>query len=165
MTPIRIDLPRGSYVPRIVPLANGVNQSRPTGAIAVLPFVHLGPEPDGEFLSDGLTEEIIGSLGTLPGFRVVARTSAFQFKNKGGNVQDIGRSLKADHLIEGSVRRSRNHLKVNARLIDASTGYQVWSHAVRREHRTTSSQFKPPLRMRSGAALGGQQRGSRQKGR
>src|SRR3954451_12744550 len=124
---ILIELPRGSYVPRIVPRAREVDAPRAAGAIAVLPFVNLGPEPDNEYLSDGLTEEIIDRLGTVPGMRVVARTSAFQFKEKGGNVQEIGRALGAEHLIEGSIRKSQNRLRVSARLIEAATGYRVWS--------------------------------------
>lgn len=125
--PILIELPRGSYAPRFAPRHPGAEAPRSNGAIAVLPFVHLGPEPDGEYVSDGLTEEIINRLGTIPGLCVVARTSAFQFKSKGGNIQEIGRTLGARYLIEGSVRTSQNRLRVNARLIDAGTGYQVWS--------------------------------------
>lgn len=97
------------------------------GTVAVLPFANLGPDLDTDYLSDGLTEEIIDRLGSIPGMRVVARTSAFQFKQKGGDVQEIGRALKAEYLIEGSIRKSQNRIRVNARLVDASTGYQVWS--------------------------------------
>ncbi len=125
--PILIELPRGSYAPRIVPRGSVSDMPRSRSAIAVLPFVHLGPEPDQEYLSDGLTEEITNTLGTVPGLCVVARTSAFQFKGTGGNVQEIGRTLGARYLIEGSVRHSQVRLRINARLIDAETGYQVWS--------------------------------------
>ena len=100
---IVIELARGSYAPRIGTRADEAKPSRLTGAIAVLPLVNLAPEPDGEYLADGLTEEIIDKMGTVPGMRVVARTSAFQFKGQSGDVQHIGRALGAGYLIEGSV--------------------------------------------------------------
>lgn len=126
---ILIELPSGSYEPRIVPNLSQPDAPRQAGTVAVLPFVNLGPEPDTEYLSDGLTEEIIERLGTIPGMRVVARTSAFQFRDKGGNIREIGRALGAQYLIEGSIRKSQSRFRVNARLIDAMTGYQVWSDA------------------------------------
>ena len=109
--------------------ASGGSAARRPGTVAVLPFVNLGPDLDADYLSDGLTEEIIDRLGSIPGMRVVARTSAFQFKQKGGDIQEIGRALKAEYLIEGSIRKSQSRIRVNARLVDASTGYQVWSRA------------------------------------
>ncbi len=127
--PILIELPRGSYAPRIMPRDRAKDATRPAGAIAVLPFINLGPEVEAEYLSDGLTEEIIDRLGTIPGMRVVARTSAFQFKNKSGNIQEIGRVLGADYLMEGSIQKSSDRFQIRARLIDAATGYRVWSHA------------------------------------
>jgi adenylate cyclase len=126
---ILIELPPGSYEPRIIPHGSKVEVPRQAGTVAVLPFANLGPEPDTEYLSNGLAEEIIDRLGSIPGLRVVARTSAFQFKDKGGNIREIGRALGAQYLIEGAIRKSQDRFRVNARLIDASTGYQVWSHA------------------------------------
>lgn len=127
--PIVIELLRGSYAPRMVWRSHGAGITQPTGAIAVLPFVNLAPEPDEEYLSDGLTEEIIDRLGMIPNLRVVARTSAFQFKGKSGDVQQIGRVLGAGYLIEGSIRKHQNRFRVITRLINAGTGYQLWSHA------------------------------------
>lgn len=127
---IRIELPRGSYVPRFVTCRENPGElPLSAGVLAVLPFANLGPEPDLEYLADGLTEEVIDSLGLLAGMRVVARTSAFQFKGKSGNIQEIGRALGAGYLIEGSVRQSQNRFRVNARLIEAKTGYRLWSQA------------------------------------
>lgn len=124
--PVRIELPRGSYAARITSETTSTEpQSMRT--IAVLPFVNIGPAPDGEYLADGLTEEIIDRLGTIPAMRVVSRTSAFQFKANGGNVREIGRVLGAQHVIEGSIRKAQERLRVNVRLIDAGTGYQLWS--------------------------------------
>jgi adenylate cyclase len=124
--PVLIELPRGSYAARITPRDSRV-ELRPVGTIAVLPFVNLGPEPDSEYLADGLTEEMIDRLGTMPAVRVVARTSVFQFKAKGGDIREIGRVLGARYVIEGSIRKVQGRLRVNARLIDAATGYQLWS--------------------------------------
>ena len=127
--PIVIELPRGRYAPRVAQRSRRARTAPTTDAIAVLPFANLTPEADAEYLSDGVTEEIIDRLGMIPGMRVVARTSAFQFKGKSGDVQEIGRLLGAGYLIEGSIRKQQNRFRVNARLIDAATGYRVWSHA------------------------------------
>ncbi len=127
--PVLIEMYRGSYAPRIVPRNSRTDVTRSTGAIGVLPFVNLGLGSDEEYLSDALAEEIIDKLGTITGMRVVARTSTFQFKHKAGSIQEIGRALGAEYLIEGSIRKSQDRFRVNARLIDAATGYRIWSNA------------------------------------
>jgi serine/threonine protein kinase/tetratricopeptide (TPR) repeat protein len=102
-------------------------------SIAVLPFANLSGEPENEYFSDGLSEEIIGALVRVPGLRVVARTSSFAFKGEKVDARDVGRRLGVDTLLEGSVRRSGPHLRVTAQLIDVSDGCHLWSERFDRE--------------------------------
>jgi adenylate cyclase len=157
--PILIELPRGTYIPRMMPRPLITHAAPRRNAIAVLPFINLGPEPDSEYLANGLAEEIIDRLGTMPGMQVVARTSAFQFKDKSEDIQQIGRTLGVGYLIEGSVRNSGNHFRVNARLIDAKTGYRLWSHAY---ESIAADIYNLPAEITNGigVALGGQGRSS-----
>ncbi len=128
--PILVELRPGSYIPRFTVRGEpSPNEPRPQAAIAVLPFVPLGPEAEIAYLADGVAEEIIDRLGFIPGLSVVARTSSFQLKAKNATVQEIGQALGAGYLLEGSVRKSDGHLRVIARLIDAKTGYRLWSRA------------------------------------
>lgn len=127
--PIEIQLPRGSYVPVITCREPLPAQHRAPGSIAVLPFLNLSLDEDGEYFADGITEEVINRLGSVAGLRVVSRTSAFQFKGKTGDIQDIGARLRADYLMEGSVRKSGEQLRVTAQLIEVRSGYQLWSQA------------------------------------
>jgi len=100
---------------------------RPHASVAVLPFLNLNPEPDSEYFSDGLTEELIHALSRLPGLQVVSRTSAFEFKGKAQNVRKIGEQLKVSTVVEGSVRRMQDRLRVSAQLVNVSDGYCLWS--------------------------------------
>ena len=96
-------------------------------SLAVLPFVNLSGDPNLEYISDGLTDELTSALMRLPGISVAARTSAFQFHGKNEDVRQIGRKLNVSGVLEGSVRFARNKLRVTAQLVDARTGYHVWS--------------------------------------
>ena len=96
-------------------------------SIAVLPFVNMSADPEQEYFSDGLSEELINQLAHIEGLRVTARTSAFSFKGKPQNLRAVGQALAVSHLLEGSVRKSGGHVRITAQLIDASTGYHVWS--------------------------------------
>lgn len=96
-------------------------------SLAVLPFVDLTPERSEQSFSDGLTEELSTWLAQLPSLRVVARSSAFSFKDKSSDARKIGESLGVTHLIEGSLRRNGDKLRVTVKLIDAREGFQVWS--------------------------------------
>ena len=127
--PILIELPRGSYVPVMTPREPLPARQRAPGSIAVLPFLNLSLDADGEYFADGMTEEVINRLGSVPRLRVVSRTSAFQFKGKTGDSQEIGARLGADYLVEGSVRKWGEQLRVTAQLIEARSGYQLWSQA------------------------------------
>ncbi len=96
-------------------------------SVAVLPFVAMSNGPDDEYFADGLTEEILNSLAQLPELLVTARTSAFSFKGKDIPVQEIAATLGVRHIVEGSVRRSGERLRVTAQLIRAGDGFHLWS--------------------------------------
>jgi TolB-like protein/DNA-binding winged helix-turn-helix (wHTH) protein len=96
-------------------------------SIAVLPFLDLSEKKDQEYFADGLAEELLDVLANVPGLRVIGRTSSFQFKNKNEDVQSIGAKLGASYVVEGSVRRAENHVRVAAQLIRAADGSHQWS--------------------------------------
>ncbi len=96
-------------------------------SIAVLPFVNMSADPDNEYFSDGLSESIINVLTQLNNFKVVARTSAFSFKGKDVNIREIGRELNVENVLEGSVQKAGNRLRITAQLISVKDGYHLWS--------------------------------------
>ncbi|MCX6830211.1 MAG: protein kinase [candidate division Zixibacteria bacterium] len=96
-------------------------------SIAVLPFANLSSDPEQEYFCDGMAEEIINALSQLENLRVIARTSAFSFKGKNEDVREIGRKLGVETLLEGSVRKAGNHLRVTAQLIVVKDGSHLWS--------------------------------------
>lgn len=96
-------------------------------SVAVLPFVARSNGPDDDYFADGLTEEIINALAQLPDLLVTARTSAFHFKDLNLPVDEIARRLGVDHLVEGSVRRAGEQLRISAQLIRAGDGFNLWS--------------------------------------
>jgi adenylate cyclase len=102
-------------------------------SIVVLPFADLSEERDGGIFSDGLTDELIDSLGRVPGLQVVARTSAFQFRGKAMDVREIGQMLNVRHVLEGSVRRFGRRLRITVELDDTQSGFQIWSNSYDRE--------------------------------
>ena len=102
-------------------------------SIAVLPFSNTSSDPETEYFSDGTTEEIISVLSQLKGLRVAARTSCFAFKGKNMSVQEIGKALNVETVLEGSVRRAGNRVRITAQLINAEDGYHLWSHRYDRE--------------------------------
>jgi serine/threonine-protein kinase len=102
-------------------------------SLAVLPFANLSADKDNEYFSDGLAEDIIDALAQLPGLRVMARTSAFAFRGKEQDVRKIGAALNVEHILEGSVRRAGNRLRVTAQLVKAADGYHLWSERFDRE--------------------------------
>ena len=95
-------------------------------SVAVLPFVNMSPAKDDEYFSDGITEEVINALANVDGLRVVSRTSAFAYKNKNVSVRQIGEELAVATVLEGSVRREGNALRLTAQLINATDGYHLW---------------------------------------
>ncbi len=98
-------------------------------SIAVLPFADLSPARDQEYFSDGLTEELLAVLAQIPGLQVASRTSSFAFKGQGVAPEEIARRLRVSRLVEGSVRRAGDRLRVTAQLIDASSGFELWSES------------------------------------
>src|SRR5207249_9888748 len=86
-------------------------------SIAVLPFANLSPDPENEYFSDGITEEIINALGHLPGLHVAARTSSFAFKGKSAGIADVGARLRVATVLEGSVRRAGSRVRITAQLV------------------------------------------------
>lgn len=96
-------------------------------SIAVLPFADFSEQKNQQFFCDGLTEQLIDELSRVPGLRVVARTSTFQFRDRAADVREIGRKLNISSLVEGSVRRSGDRIRITAQLIDTGTGSHVWS--------------------------------------
>jgi TolB-like protein/DNA-binding winged helix-turn-helix (wHTH) protein/Flp pilus assembly protein TadD len=105
-----------------------VPSSADANTVAVLPFVNASGTTNDEYFSDGLTEELIARLSRSGAVRVVSRTSTFAIKGKELGAQEIGRLLGAESLVEGAVRRSGEHLRINVRLINARDGYPVWSN-------------------------------------
>jgi adenylate cyclase len=96
-------------------------------SVAVLPFVDMSPERDQEYFCDGMAEEITNELVQIPGLRVAARTSAFAFKNRAHDVREIGSHLGVKSVLEGSVRKAGDRLRVTAQLVDAESGFHLWS--------------------------------------
>jgi len=108
--------------------ARSVSKPLEVAAIAVLPFENLSGDKDNEYFSDGLTEEVINALAQVKGLRVVSRTSSFEFKGKAQDIRKIGEVLKVQTLLEGSVRRIGNRLRVTAQLTEVASGFHIWSH-------------------------------------
>jgi transcriptional activator of cad operon len=96
-------------------------------SIVVLPFIDMTAEKTDQSFCDGLTEELSNWLAQIPTLRVVARTSAFAFRGRGEDVRRIGQELGSSHILEGSMRRSGDHMRITVQLIDARTGYHLWS--------------------------------------
>ena len=105
----------------------------PEKSIAVLPFVNMSADKNDEYLSDGVSEELITALSKIAGLQVKARTSSFAFKGKNEDIQKIGELLHVSHLLEGSVARAGNKLRITAQLIQASDGNHLWSDTYDRE--------------------------------
>jgi TolB-like protein/Flp pilus assembly protein TadD/tRNA A-37 threonylcarbamoyl transferase component Bud32 len=102
-------------------------------SIAVLPFTNMSPDPENQYFGDGLTEELINALAQIEGLRVAARTSAFRFRGEGVDLREVGEKLKVGTVLEGSVRKAGNRLRVTAQLISIEDGYHLWSKRFDRE--------------------------------
>ncbi len=138
----------------------------PAGAIsiAVLPFANLSGDASQEFFSDGMTEEITSALARVPDLRVVARTSAYQFRDQNRDIQTIGQQLRATHFIEGSVRKAGDRVRITAQLIKVEDGTHIWTENYDREltdifaiqeeiARAIATSLRMPLGVRSGENL------------
>jgi len=108
-------------------------EEKPKPSIAVLPFADMSPHKDQEYFCDGMSEEIINALTHIENLKVIARTSAFMFKGKHEDMREIGKKLDVEHLLEGSVRKAGNRLRITAQLIKVSDGSHLWSEKYDRE--------------------------------
>ena len=124
--PVVIEFEKGSYVPVFKSVAPQAADA-PESSLVVLPFLNLTGNADEEYFSDGLTEEVITAFSRIKGLKVVARTSSFAFKGREKDIREIGRLLRVSTVLEGSVRRSGDRLRVTAQLIDAKNGFHLWS--------------------------------------
>lgn len=100
---------------------------QPLNRLAVLPFVNMSADPENEYFSDGITEELLNALTKVNGLQVTSRTSAFAFKGKNDDIRDIAVKLNVDKILEGSVRKAGNLVRITAQLINAADGYHIWS--------------------------------------
>ena len=110
-----------------------VVETTSAASIAVLPFVNMSADPDQEYFSDGISEELLNLLAKIPDLRVPARTSSFQFKGQNVDIGEVAKQLNVKHVLEGSVRRADVRIRVTAQLIEADTGYHLWSETYDRE--------------------------------
>src|SRR5207247_10435330 len=126
--------------------ANALPASPPTApdqkSVAVLAFVNLSDDKGSEYFSDGISEELLTVLQKIPGLHVAARTSAFSFKGKNATAQEIGEKLGVAHLVEGSVRKSGNSVRIAARLTRANTGEELWSENFTRRSEEHTSELQ-----------------------
>jgi len=102
-------------------------------SVAVLPFANMSADKENEYFGDGLAEEVINALAQVPGLQMAGRTSLFQFRGKDVEIAEVGRRLNVEHLLEGSVRRAGNRVRVTAQLIKVADGFHLWSERYDRE--------------------------------
>jgi adenylate cyclase len=107
--------------------------AQPDSSIAVLPFVNMSSDEEQEYFSDGLSEELLNLLAKIPGLHVAARTSSFSFKGKDLGIPEIASRLKVAHVLEGSVRKQGNQVRITAQLVQAGNGYHLWSETYDRQ--------------------------------
>jgi serine/threonine protein kinase/Tfp pilus assembly protein PilF len=106
---------------------SSMSPSRAEKSIAVMPFANMSTDPEQEYFCDGIAEEIINALAHIAELKVIARTSSFMFKGKNKDMREIGKTLGVDHLLEGSVRKAGNRLRITAQLIKVEDGSHLWS--------------------------------------
>jgi len=116
-------------IPPVIPLPGEIGTDAANPVIAVLPFVNMSDDPGNEFFSDGISEELINLLSKVPGLDVISRTSSFSFKGENWKMADLARELNASLLVEGTVRKAGNHVRITAQLIDPSSDKHLWSES------------------------------------
>src|SRR5262249_9126232 len=102
-------------------------------SIAVLSFVNMSSDPEQDYFADGLAEDLITDLSRVPGLLVTARHSSFAYKGKSSDIRSIARQLVVQYIVEGSVRRAANRIRINVQLIDASEGSHIWAERFDRD--------------------------------
>lgn len=110
-----------------------VGTAAPARSIVVLPFANMSADPENEYFSDGMTEEIINALARVPGLQVASRTSSFAFKGKTVDITDVGRRLGVSSVLEGSVRKIGNRIRITTQLVNVASNYQLWSETYDRQ--------------------------------
>ncbi|MCK7592734.1 hypothetical protein [Pseudomarimonas salicorniae] len=105
----------------------------PSTSIAVLPFVNMSSDPEQVYFSDGIAEELLNALVKLPDLKVAGRTSSFAFRDQTGDLREIGRALNVNHILEGSVRKQGDRIRITAQLVTAEDGFHLWSETYDRE--------------------------------
>jgi len=126
-------VPSGTTPPGTAPTVSAAQTPAAGKSIAVLPFVNMSADPENEYFTDGIAEEIINALTKVQALRVASRTSAFAFKGKSEDIGEIGRKLKVATVLEGSVRKAGNKLRVTAQLVNVADGYHLWSERYDRQ--------------------------------
>ena len=114
-------------------LARGAPQTGAAKSIAVLPFANMSADPENEYFTDGIAEEIINALTKIQALRVASRTSSFAFKGKNSDIRKIGEQLSVGTVLEGSVRKAGSKLRITAQLVNVSDGYHLWSERYDRQ--------------------------------
>jgi TolB-like protein/DNA-binding SARP family transcriptional activator/Flp pilus assembly protein TadD len=114
-------------------LAMGVEGIAPGSGLAVLPFLNMSPDPDHAYFSDGITEDLLARVSRIDGLRVISRTSVWRYKDSQAAVAEIARDLGVAHILEGSVRREGNRVRITAQLIDAARDDHIWAETYDRE--------------------------------
>ena len=132
---LRVVFSRGSYAPRFSRVDHP-SDAVFAGSVVVLPFTYLGADPDDECFADGLTDELITALTRVAGLKVVARTSSFKFKGRADDIRGIGSTLRVETVLEGSVRRQKDVLRIHAQLVNVADGCHLW--AAKYERRLTA---------------------------
>lgn len=128
------------WQPLISPMDRTVEQSGVAApitdkpAIAVLPFANVNVNPEEEYFADGMTDDLITDLSKISGLYVIARNSVFAYKNRPINVSDVGRELGAQYILEGSIRRAEDRVRINVQLIDAASGRHLWAERFDRRY-------------------------------
>ena len=125
--PVLIEFEKGGYVPGIQVRRVEATSPAPPASVAVLAFSDGSGKPDEMYFGEGLAEELIHGPSRIPGLKAVARTSTFQFRGGSANVREIGRKLGVQTVVEGSVLRSGDILRLSVRLVNAVDGFTMWS--------------------------------------
>ncbi|HKP31037.1 MAG TPA: protein kinase [Gemmatimonadales bacterium] len=142
-TPVDRPASAGALAEAIEQLLRGGNRTTPTGSttegraaqksVAVMPLTNMSADPENEYFSDGMTEEIINALAKVPGLQVASRSSCFAFKGKPIDVREVGDKLGVATVLEGSVRKIGNRIRIAAQLVSVENGYQLWSETFDRQ--------------------------------
>jgi serine/threonine-protein kinase len=113
--------------------SNSPPESTPGNSIAGLPFVNMSADPDNEYFCDGLAEELLNALAKIDDLKVAARTASFSFRGKNQSMAEIGRALNVRSILEGSVRKAGNRVRITVQLINSADGYHLWSERYDRD--------------------------------